>query len=293
MQVVLGVTGHTGAVVAQMLLEKKQPVRVVVRSAEKGATWKAKGADVAVADLEDVPALTRAFQGATGAYLLVPPNYGAQAWLESQRRRMDRAAEAVAASRLPHVVFLSSIGGHLAEGTGPIRAVHYGERALVTATPNLTILRPPYFIDNWGPGLGAAKAQGVLPTFIAPQAKVPMISTRDIGRIGAEQLLVGGQGRRVLELMGPEFYSPDDVAAALGRLLGRAVTSQLAPLSAVVPTFKSFGFSEEAARLFEEMYAGFGAGSISYEAPDQVIRGTVPLEDALATLLAAGEGGRR
>jgi uncharacterized protein YbjT (DUF2867 family) len=34
MFVVLGATGHTGSVVAETLLARKQPVRVVVRSAE-------------------------------------------------------------------------------------------------------------------------------------------------------------------------------------------------------------------------------------------------------------------
>ena len=71
MFVVLGATGHTGSVVAETLLARKLPVRVVVRSADKGASWKAKGADIAVASLDDVPALTTAFEGARGVYLLV------------------------------------------------------------------------------------------------------------------------------------------------------------------------------------------------------------------------------
>ena len=68
MFVVLGATGHTGSVVAETLLARKQAVRVVVRAADKGAAWKAKGADVAVASLEDVPAMTKALTGATGLY---------------------------------------------------------------------------------------------------------------------------------------------------------------------------------------------------------------------------------
>jgi uncharacterized protein YbjT (DUF2867 family) len=70
-------------------------VRIVVRSVDKGAAWKAKGAEIAVASLDDVSSLTNAFEGAKGVYLLVPPNYGATAWLPDQRARMDRAAEAV------------------------------------------------------------------------------------------------------------------------------------------------------------------------------------------------------
>lgn len=281
MFVVLGATGHTGSAVVETLLSKKQPVRVVVRSADKAVDWKARGADVAVASLDDVPALIKAFEGATGVYLMVPPNYGATAWLSDQQARMDRAAEAVRKSGVGHVAFLSSIGGQLPGGTGPIRAVHYGEGKLAGAVKHITILRPASFMENWAPVIGAAKAQGVLPTFVAPQVKIPTISTRDIGRIGAEQLLAGGQGRRVVELAGPEEYSADQAAEALGAILGRQVVAQHAPLSAVVPTYKSFGFSDEAARLFEEMYTAFSKGAIGYEHPDKLVRGTVRLSEAL------------
>jgi uncharacterized protein YbjT (DUF2867 family) len=285
MFVVLGATGNTGSVVVETLLSKKQPVRVIVRSADKGAAWKAKGADVAVASLDDVSALTKALEGAKGVYLLVPPNYGAEAWLADQRARMDRAAEAIQKSGVDHVVLLSSVGGHLHGGTGPIRAASYGEQALGCIAKRLTILRPCYFMDNWAPVIGAAKAQGVLPTFIAPQAKIPMISTKDIGRIGAEQLMTGGYGKQIVEMAGPEEYSPDQAASALSQILGKTVTAQHAPLSAVVPTFKSFGFSDEAARLFEEMYTAFSKGAIEYEHPGKLVRGTVTLYDALRTMV--------
>ena len=287
MFVVVGATGNTGSAVAETLLNRKQPVRIVVRSADKATSWKAKGAEVAVASLEDVPAMTKALEGATGLYLLVPPNYGATAWLSEQRQRMDQAAQAVKASGITHVVFLSSIGGHIVEGTGPIQAARYGEQALETVAKHLTVLRPCYFMENWAPGIGMAKGQGILPTFIAPTAKVPMISTKDIGRMGAEQLMTEGKGKQVIELAGPEEYSPNDVAIALGQILGKPVSAQHAPLSAVVPTFKSFGFSDEAAKLFEEMYTSFSTGAIGYEYPVSLVRGRVAIGEALKGFVKA------
>ncbi len=281
MFVVLGVSGHTGKVVAETLLARKQPVRVVVRSANQGEAWRAKGADVAVASLDDVPALMRALQGASGLYALVPPNYGASAWLAEQLKRVDQAAEAVKASAVPHVVLLSSVGAQLPEGTGPIRAVRYGEQQLRAAARNVTALRPCYFMENWAVGLGMAREQGVLPTFIPPQARIPMIATGDIGRVAAERLIAGGSGHAIVELAGPEEYSPDQVAVEFGRLLGRKVEAQAAPLSAVVPTMTSFGFSNEAARLFEEMYASFSKGTIGYEFPTALVRGTISLAEAV------------
>ncbi|MBX3301443.1 MAG: NmrA family NAD(P)-binding protein [Nitrospira sp.] len=285
MFVVVGATGNTGSVVVETLLSKKQPVRVLVRTVEKGASWKAKGAEVAVASLDDVSALIKAFDGATGVYLMLPPNYGAAAWLSDQHLRMDRAAEAVKKSGVQHVVFLSSVAGHMTGATGPIRTASYGERVLGYSAERLTILRPAYFVENWAPVIGAAKAQGILPTFLAPQVKIPMISTKDIGRIGAEQLSAGERGRRVLELAGPEEYSPDQVADTLGAILGKKVTAQHAPLSAVVPTFKSFGFSDEAAQLFEEMYAAFSRSTIDYEQPSSLVRGHVTLAEALRAMV--------
>lgn len=56
-----------------------------------------------------------------------------------------------------------------------------------------------------------ARDQGVHPTFISPQARIPMISTGDIGRVAADQLMAGGSGQVIVELAGPEEYSPEVV----------------------------------------------------------------------------------
>jgi len=48
MFVIAGVTGNTGGVVAKTLLDEGQKVRVIVRSADKAAAYKARGAEVFV-----------------------------------------------------------------------------------------------------------------------------------------------------------------------------------------------------------------------------------------------------
>ncbi|RYE90607.1 MAG: NmrA family transcriptional regulator, partial [Myxococcales bacterium] len=57
MFVVMGVSGHTGSVVASELLGQRRPVRVVVRDEARGAAWKERGAEVAVASLDEPTAL--------------------------------------------------------------------------------------------------------------------------------------------------------------------------------------------------------------------------------------------
>jgi len=284
MFVVAGATGKTGAVVAATLLERKQPVRVIVTNPEKGAAWKAKGADVAVASLEDSQALANALKGATGGYFLVPPNYKALQYLSDRQRLVDSLTAAVESSGLRHLVLLSSIGAHVPTGTGPIRALHYAEGRLGDVGRSMTIVRAPYFMENWMPVLSAARTQGILPSFLSAGRKIPMIAARDIGRIAAECVLDQPKGRRVLELSGPHEYSPDDVAVAMGEQFRRHVEVQQLPLGAVVPTLTSMGWSEDAARLFEEMYAGLENSRITYEGNGACRpRGLVTLSEAVSS----------
>jgi uncharacterized protein YbjT (DUF2867 family) len=57
MFVVLGASGNTGKVVAETLLRQKKKVRVVLHDAAKGKAWGEAGADIAIATVDDGPAL--------------------------------------------------------------------------------------------------------------------------------------------------------------------------------------------------------------------------------------------
>lgn len=275
MYAVAGVTGNTGSIVAETLLARGERVRVIVRDAAKGEPWKAKGAEVAVAELEDSAAVARALEGARGAYFLVPPNVTAADILADRARITDALAEAIRSSGIEHVVFLSSVGAHLPAGTGPIRIVHYAEKQLRGAAKNLTLLRAPYFLENFAPMIPVAKESGALPVFWDPAAKIPMASVADIGRVAAEALLEPAQGVKVIELSGPTEYSPADVAQLFG------VPPTRVPVEAIVPTFTSFGFSHDAASLYREMLEN--VTTLAFEGGDAVaLRGKVTAAEAFA-----------
>jgi uncharacterized protein YbjT (DUF2867 family) len=69
---VTGITGRVGGVVARTLLDTGQSVRAVVRDAAKGVAWKERGCEVALADMKDAEALTAAFTGVSGVFVLIP-----------------------------------------------------------------------------------------------------------------------------------------------------------------------------------------------------------------------------
>ncbi len=182
---VAGVTGHTGGAAASALLDAQQPVRVIVRDRARGDAWAARAAEVAVASLDDAAGLTAALRGTDAAYLLVPPIYQVPDLFAAQRAIVRTMAEAMARSGVGHVVFLSSMGGHLASGTGPVRLLHEAEGALAATGRPLTILRSSYLLENWAKVLGAVAAQGVLPSFIPLDQRMEMNGTVDLGRSGA------------------------------------------------------------------------------------------------------------
>ncbi|MBP6837643.1 MAG: NmrA family NAD(P)-binding protein [Kofleriaceae bacterium] len=283
---IAGVSGHTGAVVAETLLAAGQPVRVVVRDAARAAPWAARGAEVAVADLGDAAALTRALAGVRGAYLLVPPRLASTDPLGDNRAVTAALATAVRAAAVPHVVLLSSVGAHHASGTGPIVSVHHAEQELGATGAALTAVRAAYFQDNWGASLGLL-GQGVLPTFLPADLAFPQVATADIGKVAAQALVEGGRGRQVIELTGPRSWSARDVAAALSTITGRTIVAQEAPLDAVVPTFTQFGISAAMAGLYREMYQGIIDGRVVMEGgAARAVAGSVAVDATLRRLLA-------
>ena len=286
MYVVAGVTGRTGRVVAETLLEQKQPVRVIVREESKGAPWRALGAEVAVASLDDSVALTRALTGAAGAYLLVPPQYGSADMLRDQAVVIAALAAAVKASGIPHAVLLSSLGADHVGGTGPVRALHRLEREIEKVSTGVTHLRAAYFVENIGAVLGEVQKHAVYPTFLAAGKPIPMVASADIGRAAAALLLDPSSGVRVVDLFGPVDYTQEDIARVLGELSGREVKLAVAPLEAVVPALTASGMSPNVAELFREMFGALNSGLMAPTGPPAIVRrGTLEPAEVLGAML--------
>src|ERR1700741_2149548 len=75
---IAGVSGHTGRAAPEKLLLANQPVRVIVRDVAKGAAWRERGAEVAVADPGDERATRQALAGVPGGDPLPQPVRAAQ-----------------------------------------------------------------------------------------------------------------------------------------------------------------------------------------------------------------------
>ena len=106
MYAIMGITGQIGGVVARTLLAARQPVRAVVRDADKGQAWADRGCEVALATIEDAASLTTAFRGAEGVFVLVPSSFDPTPGFPEARTigvtlRAALEARVSGASRLP------------------------------------------------------------------------------------------------------------------------------------------------------------------------------------------------
>lgn len=285
MFVVLGATGRTGSAAAEVLLQQGARVRLLIRDAARAPELRSRGFEVAVADLLDVPSVQRALLGATAAFVLVPPDLETHDLIASRRELIDRLVQALAQSSLEHVVYLSGWGAHQSDGRGPIRYLHYGEGKLQGLGRAVTTLRPGAFYENWASVLPLAVAHGVLPTALALDGKLPMVSCRDIGELAATCLMQGPR-QRVVELAGPEEYSPRDVAAALSVVCAREVTPQLITSEELIGALVSFGVSDEVASQQAELVRTMNAGQYRWQGGDaEFQRGATGIHAGLAGML--------
>ena len=285
MYVVFGANGRAGGETAYALIERGAAVRVVLRRQEQGEKWIALGAEIAVANIEDADAMADALKGAAGAFLLNPPPVSGDPYALTEELGAA-LADAARRARLPKAVVLSSIGAQHASGTGVIATLNRFEALLDGVAPATAFLRSGYFVETWSEVAETVTAQSVLPTFLDPSQKIPMVSTIDVGRAAAAVLCEDWTGKRVVELGGPKDWSADDVASAFAEGLGRPVKSMLVPPEQRAALLSQEGVPAEVADALLGMYVGIANGLFIRQNDSEHRRGTISLTAAIERVIA-------
>lgn len=270
MIVITGASGRTGRVAAEALLDKGERIRVVGREAKRLEPLAAKGAQTFVGHVEDAAAMTKAFEGATAAYLVVPEDTSSPDLRGHQETVTDAYATAVAAEKVPYVVALSSIGAHHAEGTGPIVGLHNFEQKLNRIQGlNVLFLRPGYFMENLLMTISTIRSMGILPGGMKGDVAMPWIATRDIGAYAASRLAARDfSGTSIQELHGQRDLSMKDTASIVGAAIGNPHLSYMqVPFIMLESALVNMGLPKSSAALIIEMWQGANAGLIVPQQP--------------------------
>ena len=261
---VMGATGNTGRVTAEALLSRGEKVRVVGRDAGKLAPLVARGAEAAVGSASDASFLGRAFAGAETAYTLLPPDMGVPDLRAHQDRVGEATVQALRQAGVKRVVFLSSVGADLPSGTGPIAGLHAQEERLRKLGAAVLLLRPGYFFENFHASLPMIRHQGMNGGAIAPDVKMAMIATRDIGMAAAAAIAARDfSGVEVRNLLGPRDLSLAEATRILGAAIGKPDLAYVQfPYDAFAAALVQAGLTPDLARLYAEMAKAFNDGIV-------------------------------
>jgi uncharacterized protein YbjT (DUF2867 family) len=286
MFVIMGVTGQVGGAALESLKHRGVVLRAMSRDPARA---EGLGVETVWADASDTASLAAAFEGAEAAFvMLVPPNQ-AEDVLSASRAAARSIAAAIRTARVPHVVALSSVGAHLSEGNGVVRALHDFEAALAGAAPSLVFLRPGEFLENWAAMLPAVREAGVLPSGkLALDQRHEAVSALDVGRVAADLLRDPRPGTRIVDLAGPAPCSARDAAAVLSRLLGKPVTAVTSSREQSVAALVAAGLGADYAEKLADLDEAINAGRLDIPARGEMRRGTVTLDAVLQRLVGGG-----
>lgn len=259
---VTGITGQVGAVVGAKLLERGLSVRAVMRNAEKAASWRERGAEIAIVEMTDTAALTAAFTGAEAVFLLIPPTFDPAPGFPQVKLIIEALKAALVKAVPKKVVCLSTIGAQAKE-ENLLTQLGLVEQALSDLPMPIALLRAAWFMENSVWDIASAR-DGLMPSFLQPLDKpVPMVSVRDVGAIAAEMLQEDWTGKRVVELEGPYRITPLQMAEVFSTVLGRPVRAEKVERHTWEALFRSQGMQNPGPRM--RMLDGFNEGWIEFE----------------------------
>ncbi|MBN3734255.1 NmrA family NAD(P)-binding protein [Burkholderia sp. Tr-20390] len=284
MYAITGITGQVGGALARTLLTAGQPVRAVARDANRAAPWAARGCDVALADMTDTAALTTAFSNTAGVFVLLPPCFDPSPGFPETRAVIDAVGAALRTARPRKVVCLSTIGAQATQ-VNLLTQLTMIEQAFGDLPMPVAFLRPAWFLENAAWDVATARDNGVIHSFLQPLDRpVPMVASEDVGRTAAALLQDEWTGARIVELEGPRRVSPNDLAAAFARVLGRPVQAEAVPRDTWAGLFdrQQMRYPEPRMRMLD----GFNEGWIDFaSAPADVLKGNLDADAVLRTLV--------
>jgi len=234
---VTSATGKTGIPTVLQLLEKGFPVRAFVRGRDhRSETLERAGAEIFVGNQYSLTDMRAAMSGVKRAYECAPTAPNA---LQFYAVFTAAAYEA----ELEHVVTLSQWLASVDHPSQTTRDTYIGD-ILINMRPEMTVttVNVGWFAENYLTALETALHMGMfaMPLGDGTVKKNAAPSNEDIASVVVGALIdPDTHAGKTYRPTGPELMSPNDIAAAMGRVLGRKVKYQEASPKMVLKVAKA------------------------------------------------------
>ena len=288
--VITGSLGHVGRPLTEELVKRGHDVTVVSSKADRRVEIESLGAKSAIGTFEDASFLTTTLRGADALFMLIAtgqtspdPNFD----IDARFRAIGEAcAQAIQAAGVTRLVYLSSIGAHLASGTGLLRVHHKMEVFLnQLSRVAVTFLRPTGFYTSLYNFIPMIKARGMIAAGYGDGLD-PWVSPTDIATAAAEELeaLVATDakaGARKVRYVASEELKGAEVARILGEAIGKPELKWvIVPGEQIKQGMMANGMTPAIADAMVEMQANQRSGIISEDYQrNRPVLGRVKLTD--------------
>lgn len=268
MIVIFGATGNTGPHLVQMLTQRGQKVRAVVRDEARARELLGPEVELRRADLAQPDTVRAALDGAQKVYSAIGGPRGSERLVELVCGLVDAAR----AAGVEHFVEVSGID---ARPDSPSRIQRWhgaiAEHLIASRLPH-TILEPAFFFQNFL-GMAAPIQAGVLP-LPTGAARAGLIDARDVADVAATVLTEAGHLGQRYVLTGPESLSHAEVAAIFTQVLDRPIQFVDVPGDAFCKAGIDGGLAPWFAELLTDVYVTVFAQGLIQRTTDVVPRVT-------------------
>ncbi len=259
--------GNIGRRLALSLLAAGRPLTVISRSADKVADLVTRGAKLVEGSTDDAAVLDRALVGAEALFWLTPPAVRPD-FVSWARETARTAAKAVKAHGVKRVVVLSSVGAQHGKGVGPVSALLEVEEAFKAVCPDVTILRPGFFMENFLRDAGTLARLNSLFMPVPRTKAVPFVAVADIAAKASEVLLdAGWKGHRYMGVHGPAHVTYTELETIFAEALGRPVRYVQVTLDDARKGMANSGMPGWMVDLYAEMYGAIVDGRMDAAEP--------------------------
>ncbi len=280
---VTGATGKLGTKVVETLLKSvpASQLAVSVRNPEKAEDLRARGVDVRQGDFDRPETLDAAFAGIDRLLII-----SADGDTETRIRQHTNAVEAAARAKVGFIAYTSV--ANASESKLFLAAPHQAtEKAILKTGIPYSFLRNNWYLEN-----ELSSIQGVL-------AGAPWVTAAGSGKSGwalrqeyaeaAAAVLAGnGHENTTYELSG-KLLTQEELASALGAVLGKEVPVQQVDDAAYADIMKSVGVPDFVIPILVGIQQGIREGTLEIESNDfekLLGRPLTPINKALSQLVS-------
>ncbi len=279
---VTGATGQLGSKVVEALLQTvpASELAVSVRNPEKAEGLKARGVDVRLGDFDRPETLETAFSGVDRLLII-----SADGDTETRIRQHAAAVAAAERAQVKFIAYTSVVDA--AASSLSLAPVHKAtEEAIVKTGIPYSFLRNNWYLENELSGIQGVQAGAPWVT-AAGDGKVGYALRQDYAAAAAAVLAGSGHDNTIYELSG-ELVTQDELAAAVGEVLGKEVEVQHVDDAAYAAILTNASLPEFVVQLLGQIQKDIKAGTLAVASDDfkkLLGRPATPLKEALASLI--------